>query len=93
MVTAIVLLVVERDKVNSVAEELASMENITEVYSIAGKYDIAAIIRIKDNEGMADLVTNKLLKIAGIIRTETLVAFRVFSRHDLDDLFAIGANE
>lgn len=90
MVSALVLLNVERDKVNTVAEQLAEMEGITQVYSIAGRYDLAAVIRVRDNEGMAELVTNKMLKVEGITRSETLIAFRVFSRHDLDSIFSIG---
>lgn len=90
MVTAIVLLTVERERVNTVAETLADLEGISEVYSVAGRYDLAAIIRAPDNEAMADLVTNHMLKIPGIIRSETLVAFRVYSRHDLEAMFSIG---
>ncbi|MBN1521283.1 MAG: Lrp/AsnC ligand binding domain-containing protein [Candidatus Aureabacteria bacterium] len=90
MVTAIVLLEIERDKVNSVAEKLAGMNGISEVYSVAGRYDLAAIIRVKDNESLAELVTNRMLKILGIMKSETLVAFRVLSRHDLDTMFSIG---
>ncbi len=90
MVTALVLLTVSRDKVNEVAEQLAGMDGITEVYSVAGRYDLAVIIRVKDNEQMAELVTNHMLKVQGIITSETLMAFRVHSRHDLDSMFSIG---
>ncbi|NOZ27327.1 MAG: Lrp/AsnC family transcriptional regulator [Chloroflexi bacterium] len=90
MVTAISLLTVERDKVNDVAEQLADMDGVSEVYSIAGRYDLAAIIRVKDNEDLADLVTERIRGVPGIIRSETLIAFRVYSRHDLESMFAIG---
>ncbi|OGW38170.1 MAG: AsnC family transcriptional regulator [Nitrospirae bacterium GWD2_57_9] len=90
MITALVLLTVERDKVNAVAETLADMNGITEVYSVAGRYDLAVIIRVKDNEQMAELVTNHMLKVKGIISSETLMAFRVHSRHDLESMFSIG---
>ncbi len=90
MVTAIVLLNLERDKINETAEILAKMEGISEVYSVAGRYDLTAIIRAEDNETLAELITNHLLKIQGIIRTETLIAFRVYSRHDLESMFSIG---
>lgn len=93
MVSAIVLLNVERDKVNTVAEKLADMAGISEVYSVAGRYDLVAIIRVKENEQLADIVTNHMLKIEGIIKSETLIAFRVFSRHDLESLFSIGMEE
>jgi len=90
MVTALVLLKVARDKVNVVAETLADMEGITEVYSVAGRYDLAVIIRVKDNDQLAELVTNHMLKVEGILTSETLVAFRVHSRHDLESMFSIG---
>ena len=90
MVTALVMLTVARDKVNSVAETLADLEGITEVYSLAGRYDLAVIIRVKDNEQLAEVVTNHMLKVEGILTSETLVAFRVHSRHDLESMFSIG---
>jgi DNA-binding Lrp family transcriptional regulator len=90
MVTALVLLNVERGKVHAVAEALAEMEGISEVYSVAGRYDLAVIIRAKDNEQLADLVTSHMLKVEGIQKSETLVSFRVYSRHDLDSMFSIG---
>jgi DNA-binding Lrp family transcriptional regulator len=90
MVTALVLLKVARDKVNFVAETLAEMEGITEVYSVAGRYDLTVIIRVKDNDRLAELVTNHMLKVEGILESETLIAFRVYSRHDLESMFSIG---
>ena len=90
MVTALVLVNVERSKVNTIAETLAEMEGISEVYSVAGRYDLAVIIRARDNDQMAELVTNHMLKVEGIIKSETLIAFRVHSRHDLDSMFSVG---
>ncbi len=90
MVTALVLLNVERSKVNAVAEMLAEMNGVSEVYSVAGRYDLVAIIRARDNDQMAELVTGHLLKVEGIIKSETIMAFRVHSRHDLDSMFSIG---
>jgi DNA-binding Lrp family transcriptional regulator len=90
MVTALVLLTVARDKVNSVAETLADMDGITEVYSLAGRYDLAVIIRVRDNDQLAEVVTNHMLKVQGILTSETLMAFRVHSRHDLESMFSIG---
>jgi DNA-binding Lrp family transcriptional regulator len=90
MITALALLNVERDKVNSVAETLADLEGITEVYSVAGKYDLAAVVRVKDNEQLAEIVTTKIRSVDGIERSETLIAFRVYSRHDLERIFSIG---
>lgn len=90
MVTAIVLLSVDRKSINTVAEQLAAIDGIAEVYSVSGRYDLAAIIRVKDNDSLAELVTNHMLKVEGIQRSETLIAFRVFSKHDLEQMFAIG---
>jgi DNA-binding Lrp family transcriptional regulator len=90
MVTAIVLLNVQRDKVNTIAEQLADVDAISEIYSVAGAYDLAAIIRARTNEELADVVTNRLLKVAGILKSETLIAFRTYSRHDLEAMFNIG---
>ncbi|MGM0380794.1 MAG: Lrp/AsnC family transcriptional regulator [bacterium] len=90
MVTAMVLMEVERDRVNEVAEELVEFDGVSEVYSVAGRYDLVAIIRVEDNEAMADLVTGKMLKVKGILDSETLISFRVFSKHDLEGMFSLG---
>jgi DNA-binding Lrp family transcriptional regulator len=93
MVTAIVLMDVQRDQINSTAEALAGMDGVAEVYSVAGRYDLAAIIRVRTNEELADLVTNRMLKMDAITNTETLIAFRAYSRHDLEKMFSIGLEE
>ena len=90
MVSSIILLTVGRGKINQVAGELASMDGVSEVYSVGGRYDLVAIIRVKDNETLAELVTNRMLLVDGITNSETLIAFRVFSRHDLESMFSIG---
>ena len=90
MVSAIVLIECEKGMVNETAETLAGFKGITEVYSVAGQVDLAAVIRVPDNESLADIVTNKMLQVDGIARTETLIAFRVYSRHDLESMFSIG---
>jgi len=90
MVTAIVLLVVERDKINEVAGTLTDMKGISEVYSVGGRVDLVAILRVKDNEELAELVTEHMLKVRGIISSETLIAFKMYSRHDLESMFSIG---
>lgn len=90
MVTAFVLLNVERSRINETAEELAGIEGISEVYSVSGRLDLIAVIRVASNEELADLVTSRMLKVDGIASSETLTAFRVHSRHDLDTMFSIG---
>lgn len=93
MVTSIILLNVERTKINEVAETLAGMKGISEVYSVSGNYDLVAIVRVHSNEELADLVTKHLLKIDSILKTETMLAFQAFSRHDLEAMFSIGIEE
>ena len=90
MVTGLVFLTVERDKINTVAGQLAEMEGISEVYSLGGRFDLVAIIRTRDNEQLADIVTGHLLKVEGIKTSETMIAFKVYSRHDLESMFSIG---
>ncbi len=92
MVSALVLIECEKGKINQTAEALADLSGITEVYSVAGRVDLAAIIRVANNEALADVVTSQMLNIPGILRTETLIAFRVFSRHDLEQMFSIGVD-
>jgi DNA-binding Lrp family transcriptional regulator len=90
MVSAVVLLNTGRGMINEVAGALADMDGISEVYSVAGQYDLVAILRVPDNEALAELVTNKMLHVEGISDSETLIAFRVFSQHDLESMFSIG---
>jgi DNA-binding Lrp family transcriptional regulator len=90
MVSAVVLLNAERGRINEVAETLAEMAGVSEVYSVGGRYDLVAIIRVKENDDLAELVTNHMLKAEGIADSETLIAFRVFSRHDLESMFSVG---
>jgi DNA-binding Lrp family transcriptional regulator len=90
MVTALVLLNVERGKINEVGNDLAALAGVSEVYSVGGRFDLVAVIRVADNEEMAGLVTEQMLHVPGITRSETLIAFRVYSRHDLESMFSIG---
>jgi len=90
MVTAIVLLNVAHGQINEVAERLAGLTGVSEVYSVGGRYDLVAIIRVRTNEDLADLVTAQMLKIEPIEQTETLIAFRAYSRHDLEAMFSVG---
>jgi len=90
MVAAVVLLTVERDQINEVAARLAAMEGVSEVYSVAGRYDLVGIVRVKTNEELADLVTSQMLKLPGCGQTETLIAFRAYSRHDVEGGFSLG---
>jgi len=93
MVSAIVLIECAKGMVNQTAEALAEMSGITEVYSVAGQVDLAAVIRVANNDQLAQIVTDKMLRVPGIARTETLIAFRVFSKHDLESMFSIGLEQ
>ncbi|WP_374687082.1 Lrp/AsnC family transcriptional regulator [Promineifilum sp.] len=93
MVSGVVLLKVVRGQINEVAGELAALDGITEVYSVGGRYDLVAILRVRDNEALAALVTEHMLKVQGITESETLIAFRAFSRHDLESMFSLGLDE
>ena len=93
MVTAAVLLTVERSRVNEIAEELAEMKGVTEVFSVAGQYDLIAVIRTRKNERLADIVTEHMLKVEGIVKSETLIVFKVYSKHDLESMFSIGMDD
>lgn len=90
MVTAIVLLNTERDKVNDVADHLAGLEGVSEVHSVAGRVDLVAIVRVAENDALANLVTEQIRHIEGITDTETLIGFRVHSSHDLENMFSVG---
>jgi DNA-binding Lrp family transcriptional regulator len=90
MVNAIVLLNVESARINYVAEQLVEFDGVSEVYSVAGQYDLVVIIRARDDEQVASLVTEQLLQVEGLMSSETLIAFRTFSRHDLDGMFSVG---
>ncbi len=90
MVNAIVLLTVERGRVGEVAEQLAGLSGVSEVYSVAGSVDLVAIVRVKSNDELADVVTNQMQRIEGIESTETLIAFRAYSRVDLEGVFSLG---
>ena len=90
MVTAIILLNIERGQVNQVAEAVADLPGVAEVYSVAGRFDLAVIVRVTANEQLADLVTNHMVGLSGILQTETLIAFRTFSRHDVEAAFSLG---
>ena len=93
MVTAIVLLNVERNGVEGVAQQLLSFEGVTEVFSVAGQYDLVAILRTHTNEEIADLMTSSIRNVPHILRTETLMAFKAYSRDDLGAMFSIGNEE
>ena len=89
MVTSIILMNVRRNKINQIAEELADMAGISEVYSVTGIYDLVAIVRAKNTDDISGLVTERLVEINGIEKTDTMLAFKAYSKHDLGAMFSV----
>jgi DNA-binding Lrp family transcriptional regulator len=92
VITAIVLLNVEPGRVRSLAEELLAIDGVTECYSVAGPFDLVAMVRVREHEQLSDLVTEKIASRPGIVSTETLIAFRAFAKRDLGLLWDIGTD-
>lgn len=90
MVTAFTMLNVSRDLINQTAQKLLEIAGVTEVYSVAGEWDLVAIVRVRDNEQLAEVVTNHMLKLTAITRSQTLISFRVYSNYQLDAMFELG---
>lgn len=93
MVSAIVMIKVSRGRVPEVAEALLELPEVSEAYSVTGEHDLVAIVRVKEYDQMAEVVPAKIDRINGVERTTTLMAFRVYSRHDLEYMFSLGADE
>ena len=90
MTTAVVLIEAERDAMSTLGGELADLEGVSEAFSVTGEWDFVAIVRVPRHERLAELVTSRLVTMPGVARTQTMVAFEVFSRHDLEAMFSIG---
>ncbi|MDX2530037.1 Lrp/AsnC family transcriptional regulator [Streptomyces europaeiscabiei] len=90
MITAIVLIKTSVDRIPEIAESIAAIESVTEVFSVTGTYDLVAMVRVKQHEDLADVIPGRISKIPGVLGTDTHVAFRAYSQHDLEAAFAIG---
>ena len=90
MTTAIVLIEAERDAMSTLGGVLADMQGVREAYSVTGDWDFVAIVRVPRHEQLAELITGALVTLPGVTRTQTMVAFEVYSRHDLEALFSVG---
>ena len=90
MITAIVLIDCESDSIPEAAEALANLDGVSEVYSTAGHVDLIAIVRVREFDEIADVIAGRINKVPGVLETETHIAFRAYSRHDLEAAFAIG---
>lgn len=92
MITAVVLITAEPGTARRIAEKLLEIEPVTEAYSVSGEYDIVAIVRVREHEMLSDVVSDRIATLEGIIATQTLIAFRAYSRRDLGLLWDVGAN-
>jgi DNA-binding Lrp family transcriptional regulator len=90
VVTAIVLIEAERAAIAKLGPALADVPGVAEAYSVTGEFDYVAILRVKNHEEIADVVTSRLSQVPGIVKTYTHVAFKVYSKHDLEAMFSVG---
>jgi DNA-binding Lrp family transcriptional regulator len=93
VITAIVFVSAAVDRIPEVAEQIAALQGVTEVYSVTGEIDLIALIRVRAHEDIADVVADRLNKIDGVLATETHVAFRTYSQHDLEAAFSLGLGD
>ena len=90
MITAVVLVQAEVDRIPEVAEAIAGLEGVSEVYSVTGGVDLIALVRVREHAQLADVIADRLNKVEGVTGTETHIAFRTYSRHDLEAAFSLG---
>jgi DNA-binding Lrp family transcriptional regulator len=93
VVTAIVLIKADVARIPETAEVIAQLPAVTEVYSVTGEFDLVAIVRVRSHEELGDVIPGTVNKVSGVTHTETHIAFRTYSRHDLEAAFAIGYPE
>ena len=90
MITAIVMIDAATDSIGEVAEAIAGLEGVSEVYSVAGDVDLVALVRVREFSEIAEVVAGRVNKVPGVLDTATHIAFRTYSRHDLEAAFSIG---
>jgi DNA-binding Lrp family transcriptional regulator len=90
MVTAIVMIKTDVDRIPEVAQEVSALDGVSEAYSVTGEWNLIAIVRVKAHEDLAEVIPGRLNKIPGVVRTETHIAFRAYSSHDLEAAFSLG---
>ncbi|AGP58533.1 MULTISPECIES: Lrp/AsnC ligand binding domain-containing protein [Streptomyces] len=90
MITSIVLIKTNVDQIPETAEKIAALEGVSEVYSVTGAHDLIAMVRVARHDDLADIITGQISKLPGVASTETHIAFRTYSQHDLEAAFAIG---
>ncbi|MCW2787351.1 MAG: transcriptional regulator, AsnC family [Marmoricola sp.] len=90
MITAIVFVKADVARIPEIAEELAALDGVSEVYSVTGQIDLIAMVRVRDHDAIASTIADRLNKVPGVLETETHIAFRAYSRHDLESAFSLG---
>ena len=90
MITTIVMVRVAANRIPEVAQAIADLDGVSEVYSVAGDVDLIAIVRVREFDQIADVIAGRISKAPGVINTESHIAFRAYSQHDLEEAFAIG---
>ncbi|MEU3194903.1 Lrp/AsnC ligand binding domain-containing protein [Streptomyces sp. NPDC006992] len=90
MITSIVLIRTSTDRIPEIAEQIAAIEGVSEVYSVTGAHDLIAMVRVAQHDDLADIIPGRISKVSGVESTETHIAFRTYSQHDLESAFAIG---
>ncbi|MEV5598853.1 MULTISPECIES: Lrp/AsnC ligand binding domain-containing protein [unclassified Streptomyces] len=90
MITSIVLIKTSVDQIPEIAEKIAALEGVSEVYSVTGAHDLIAMVRVAEHDDLADVIPGRISKVPGVASTETHIAFRTYSQHDLEAAFAIG---
>jgi DNA-binding Lrp family transcriptional regulator len=90
VITAIVLIDCATDSIPEVAETIASLKGVSEVYSVAGNVDLIALVRVREFDEIADVIAGGISKVPGVVETDTHIAFRAYSQHDLEEAFSIG---
>jgi DNA-binding Lrp family transcriptional regulator len=92
-VHAVVLIQCDVDGIPEAAQAIADIDGVSEVYSVAGEFDLVAVVRVAEHDDLAKVIPGGIAKIEGVDRTETLIAFQVYSKHDLERMFSIGFDE
>ena len=93
MISAIVLISAEVDRIPEVAAAIAELDGVSEVYSVTGDIDLIAVVRVRHHEELADVIADQLNKVSGVLGTQTHIAFRTYSQHDLEAAFSLGLDD
>lgn len=93
MLTAVVMIDAEPARIPEIATEVAEVAGVSEVYSVTGEVDLIAMVRVREHEQLADVIADRISKVEGVLRTQTYIAFRAYSQHDLETAFDLGLGD